>query len=125
MVTTPGSIASEVFDAVSAEIPSAIKAITFVRKTKGAYDTTAGTYTETETQATARGIAETETAKVLSSDFPNYTAVGNETLWLVAEPTASPAVNDAFSAGDYSGRVVAIRDMLETGTLFRVVVVTP
>lgn len=122
-MTTLSSIATEVFDAVASEVEGVIKSIEFSRISKGEYDTATGTHAETLVQYAGRGLAETETARIITRDFPSYVVTGNETVWFVVDAEQTPKVGDSFVVGGRKCKIAATRDILETGELFRLLVV--
>ena len=114
-------IAQEAFDAVAAEIPGVIKSVTVSRVVTGnEYDPETGKYNETSMTTNGRAIAESDTA--IEDAFPDLTATPSGVIWFVAELDFAPEENDSFEVNGVKRTVEAVRDILENGELFRVLV---
>jgi len=123
-MVTLTSIASEVFDAVAAEVDGVIKTLAFSRSVKGEYDTETGTYAVTTLDYTGRGLAETENLDYrIKNDFPSYVFTGKETIWFVSELDESPINNDKVEVDGKTLTIVGVRDILGTGELYRLLLI--
>lgn len=121
-MVTLTSIASEAFDAVATEVDGVIKSLEFSRSVKGEYNTETGTHDVTPLEYTGRGLSETESVS-MSREFPSYVFTGKETMWFVAELDESPKNSDKMSADNKEYTIVAVRDILGTGELYRLLMI--
>lgn len=122
MPLTVAQIAQRAFDAVAAKITGSIQACTVTRA--GAdYDPTSGDMQSgspgTET-GTGRCVWASESA--VADVFPHLEISDADALVYAIELTLAPREGDTFAAGGRTGRVLAIRDILNVGQLWAMVI---
>lgn len=116
-----GDILKEAFDGVAAELSGVIKSVTITRNSPTGYNATTGQPTVAP-PVTQTGRAVIENESTIRNVFPGYVVVGTERLVLLEGLSWAPQEGDVAAVeGLTSRKVVAVLDLLGSGTGYRAV----
>ena len=117
MTVSVADIAKSAFDKVSTKISGVIQTATMTRKSGGTYDPATGTYTNGTATDSGRGVfGSTDAAQDI---FPEYViGSSDELIYLEGFDTLAPKETDELSIGGRTLKVMASRNLLNTGGLY-------
>lgn len=127
-MTTVAEIALEVFTAIAEELPEVVKDCTLTKSTKGAYNASAGTYSETPSTYTGKAIITTGGTveginSTLRDSFPAYVAGPTDINMMLQGLSTAPEKNDTLTIGSDIWTVKLVGDIVGVGEFFIVIVV--
>lgn len=119
MTISVADIAKQAFDKVASKISGVIQAATITRTVNGTYNPTTGTYTQSTSTDTGRGVFASE--DVAKDIFPDYIiGPSDEMIYLEGLKSLAPKETDNLAIGGRTLTIKRVRNLVNSGGLYAV-----